>query len=136
MRWLGNVQGMNEAVSLAGNIDDVTHSVRAVPECLPEGCNMRSQAAFVDDGSLYAEYGVAVQPHLERVGASLAFAGNVDGLLIGGEHEWDAVAVIRYPSRSAFLEMVTDAGYQEIAHLRTRALRDSRLIPTDAWDGF
>ena len=52
MRWLGNVQGMNEAVSLAGNIDDVTHSVRAVPECLPEGCNVRSQAAFVDDGSL------------------------------------------------------------------------------------
>jgi len=92
--------------------------------------------AYVDDGSLYAEYGLAVLPHLERVGASVTYAGNVDGLLIGGAHEWDAVAVIRYPSRSAFLEMVTDAGYQEIAHLRTRALRDSRLIPTDAWDGF
>ena len=37
MRWLGNVQGMNEAVSLAGNIDDVTHSVRAVPERYVQG---------------------------------------------------------------------------------------------------
>jgi len=98
--------------------------------------HMLNLLAFVDDGTLYAEYGVAVQPHLERVGASLAFAGNVDGLLIGGEHEWDAVAVVRYPSRAAFLEMVTDAGYQAIAHLRSRALRDSRLIPTDAWHGF
>jgi uncharacterized protein (DUF1330 family) len=91
--------------------------------------------AYVDDGTRYAEYGTAVLPHLERVGASLVYAGNTDGVLIGGEPEWDAVAVIRYPSRAAFLEMVTDAGYQEIAHLRTEALRDSRLIPTDAWGG-
>lgn len=98
--------------------------------------HMLNLLAFVDDGRLYQEYGVAVLPHLERVGASIAFAGDVDGLLIGGGHEWDAVAVIRYPSRAAFLAMVTDPGYQEIAHLRTRALRDSRLIPTDAWDGF
>ena len=98
--------------------------------------HMVNLLAFVDDGTLYQEYGIAVAEHLHRVGASIAFAGNVDGLLIGGEDEWDAIAVVRYPSRAAFLEMVTDPGYQEIAHLRTRALRDSRLIPTDAWDGF
>ena len=49
---LGVVQGMHEAVSLTGNVDDVTHSVRAVPQCFPEGCDVRAQAAFVDDGSL------------------------------------------------------------------------------------
>jgi len=92
--------------------------------------------AYVDDGTAYQAYGIAVLPHLERVGASIVYAGNVDGLLVGGEHEWDAVVVVRYPSRAAFLEMVTDPGYQEIAHLRTEALSDSRLIPTDAWDGF
>ncbi|MFL6109002.1 MAG: DUF1330 domain-containing protein [Marmoricola sp.] len=98
--------------------------------------HMVNLLAFVDDGTKYQEYGVAVLPHLERVGASVVYAGNVDGLLIGGEHEWDAVAVVRYPSRAAFLEMVGDDGYEEIAHLRTEALRDSRLIPTDAWEGF
>jgi uncharacterized protein (DUF1330 family) len=91
--------------------------------------------AFVDDGERYQQYGAAVLSHLERVGASITYAGNVDGLLVGGEAEWDAVAVVRYPSRAAFLEMVTDPGYQEIAHLRSEALRDSRLIPTDGWDG-
>ncbi|RNL81326.1 DUF1330 domain-containing protein [Nocardioides marmorisolisilvae] len=98
--------------------------------------HMLNLLAFVDDGELYLEYGVAVGAHLERVGASIVYAGNVDGLLIGGADEWDAVAVVRYPSRAAFLEMVTDPGYQEIAPLRTRALRDSRLIPTDSMDGF
>ena len=97
---------------------------------------MTNLLAYVDDGTAYQAYGLAVLPHLERVGASITYAGDADGLLIGGEPEWDAVLVVRYPSRAAFLEMVTDPGYQEIAHLRTEALRDSRLIPTDAWDGF
>ena len=92
--------------------------------------------AYIDDGTAYQAYGLAVFPHLERVGASITYAGDADSPLIGGDAEWDAVVVVRYPSRSAFLEMVTDVGYQEIAHLRTNALRDSRLIPTDAWDGF
>ena len=92
--------------------------------------------AYADDGTAYQAYGLAVFAHLERVGASITYAGDADDPLIGGEAEWDAVVVVRYPSRAAFLALVTDPGYQEIAHLRTKALRDSRLIPTDAWDGF
>ena len=109
-------------------------AVRAAEDVGP--IQMVNLLAYVDDGSLYQEYGVAVLPHLERVGASITYAGSADGILIGGEAEWDAVVVVRYPSRAAFLEMVGDEGYQEIAHLRTRALRDSRLIPTEPWDGF
>ena len=46
--------------------------------------------------------------------------------------EWHAVAVVRYPSRSAFLEMVSDAEYLKIAQDRSAGLADSRLIPCDA----
>jgi uncharacterized protein (DUF1330 family) len=112
------------------------HALAARAREIDGPVHMVNLLAFVDDGSLYAEYGVAVQPHLDRVGASIVYAGSTDGAVIGGEKEWDAIAIVRYPSRAAFLEMVTDAGYQEISHLRSQAVRDSRLVPTDAWDGF
>lgn len=100
--------------------------------------HMVNLLAYVDDGSAYQAYGLAVFEHLERVGASILYAGDVDGVLIGeGDGPgWDAIVIVRYPNRAAFLEMVSDPGYQAIGHLRTEALRDSRLIPTDAWPGF
>ena len=81
----------------------------------------------------YARYGVEVLPHLERVGASVVYAGEAGGALIGTEPWWDAILVVRYPSRSAFLEMVLDPAYQEIAAHRSSALRTSALIATDPW---
>lgn len=78
----------------------------------------------------YATYAAAVQPHLARVGGELAWAGACTPALIGPEEaEWDLVALVRYPSRAAFLEMVTDPDYLAIARHRTSALADSRLVP-------
>ena len=39
---------MDEAVSLSCDVDDVTHSVRAVSQGFPEGRDLRTQAALVD----------------------------------------------------------------------------------------
>jgi uncharacterized protein (DUF1330 family) len=80
----------------------------------------------------YLEYARAVQPHLERVGATLLFAGAAAEVVIGaGETPWwDAVALVRYPSRAAFLEMVSHPDYQAIAGIRSAALTDSALIAT------
>lgn len=78
----------------------------------------------------YGRYAMAAQEHLERVGGTLLWAGACDDALIGPEaREWDAVAIVRYPSRAAFLEMVSDPRYLEIARDRTAGLADSRLIP-------
>jgi uncharacterized protein (DUF1330 family) len=81
----------------------------------------------------YARYGAEVLPHLERVGASVVYAGEAGGVLIGAEPWWDAILVVRYPSRSAFLEMVLDPAYQEIAVHRSNGLRTSALVATDSW---
>lgn len=83
----------------------------------------------------YLRYAAGVQPHLDRVGASIGYMGNAGGVVIGTEESgrWDAVLVVHYPSRAAFLEMVLDPGYQEVATHRTNALEDSRLIATDPW---
>ena len=47
--------------------------------------------------------------------------------------EWDAVLLVRYPSRAAFSRMVADPEYQEVTGLRTRALTEAVLQATVPW---
>jgi uncharacterized protein (DUF1330 family) len=93
--------------------------------------------AFNDKGGQrsYELYAAEVLPHLERVGARIIYAGSSSGVVIGaGERSWwDAIAVVEYPSRAKFLEMVNDPGYQKIAGHRTAALATSELIATNPW---
>jgi len=77
----------------------------------------------------YARYGDAVLPCLARVGARVVWQGRPDSVVIGEDADlWDAVLLVEYPSRQAFLDMVSSTQYQAIAGIRTEALADSRLI--------
>jgi uncharacterized protein (DUF1330 family) len=49
--------------------------------------------------------------------------------------EWDAIAVVNYPSRQAFAEMIRDPEYQAAAHLRSEALLEATLQPTEPMIG-
>jgi uncharacterized protein (DUF1330 family) len=46
---------------------------------------------------------------------------------------WDAVLLVRYPSRDAFTRMVADPEYQEVTDLRSRALTEAVLRATMPW---
>lgn len=77
----------------------------------------------------YRRYGEAVAENLARVGGTLLHLARCSGTVIGPESErWDLLALVRYPSRAAFLEMVSDPDFQAKHALRTAALEDSRLI--------
>lgn len=88
-----------------------------------------------DGRDSYRRYAEAVQPHLDRVGASIVYAGDATHTVIGGEDApwWDAILLVQYPSREKFLDMIRDPGYQEIAAHRTAALQTSGLIATEQW---
>ena len=90
---------------------------------------------FLPDGGAerYGEYGMAVAPLLERAGGKPVFAGRPAEHLIG-EGSWDMVLVVSYPTRQAFLDMVSSPEYQEIEHLRSEALLRSELRAMDAID--
>jgi len=90
---------------------------------------------FVPDGGAerYAEYGVAVAPLFERAGGRAVFAGQPAEPLIG-EGSWDLMLLVEYPTRRAFLDMVSSPEYQEIEHLRSEALQRSELRAMDAID--
>jgi uncharacterized protein (DUF1330 family) len=114
---------------LTGFIDAATERQGAVV--------MINLLAFNDEGGQpsYELYAAEVLPHLERVGARIIYAGHPSEVLIGGEEHpwWDAIAVVEYPSRAKFIEMVNDPEYQKIAAHRTAALATSELIPTNPW---
>src|SRR5690348_758665 len=73
-----------------------------------------------DGAGSYQQYATAVQPFLESVGATLVYAGDVSRRIIGEADapSWDAIVAVNYPSRTAFLSMVSDPGYQAIHHHR------------------
>jgi uncharacterized protein (DUF1330 family) len=93
---------------------------------------MLNLLALKPDGgrARYEEYGAAVAPLLEEVGGRILYAGEgVPPLL--GDDRWDLVALVEYPSRQAFLDMIGSPEYRAIAHLRTEALAKGELHPLD-----
>lgn len=89
-----------------------------------------------DGAATYQQYAEAVQPHLDAVGATILYAGDASHVVAGDVDKawWDAIVVVRYPSRAAFVTMVTSQDYQQKAHpYRAAALESTHLIATDPW---
>ncbi|WP_327269609.1 DUF1330 domain-containing protein [Streptomyces sp. NBC_01218] len=88
----------------------------------------------VDGRALYGEYSRRAGVFLTRHGGELLYAGDGSTPLVGEQGQsWDAVLLVRYPSRAAFSRMVADPEYQEITGLRSRALTEAVLQPTEPW---
>ena len=99
----------------------------------------REQAASPEDSgqpacsgrAAYARYSEIAIRHVKAVGGEPVVMADVLGRFIGPEDEdWDEMLLVRYPSLSAFLDMVGNADYQAGAVHRTAALADARLIVT------
>jgi uncharacterized protein (DUF1330 family) len=87
---------------------------------------------FEPDGGRerYLEYLQMAKPVLARFGAHILFGG--DGLPVlttGQAQQWDAVVLVRYPSRSAFEKMVDDPEYQIAFKVGQAAIADIVLQP-------
>jgi hypothetical protein len=50
---------------------------------------------------------------LRAVGAEIVFVADVDAQLLGAAPQWDRVAVVKYPTRRAFIEMQSRPDFQE-----------------------
>src|SRR2546427_9351384 len=84
----------------------------------------------------YLQYAAAVQPVTRSIGAQVLYAGEcVEPLLAAPGQAWDAIVVVRYPSRAAYAKMHDDPAYGAVVHLRREALREAMLLPMDDWPG-
>jgi uncharacterized protein (DUF1330 family) len=90
---------------------------------------------FADGGrASYDEYARRIVPFLDELGAELLYGGDCSTALVAPDgHDWDALLVVRYPSRAAFSRMVSNPDYQEITALRTEALDEAVLQATIPW---
>ena len=74
----------------------------------------------------YGKYGAAAVEMVEARGGKVLWSGRADQVLIGDpDDDWDAVALVQYPSRKEFIEMVSTPEYEQ-AHEH----RESGLVRT------
>lgn len=84
----------------------------------------------------YTRYAREILPFLDELGAAVVYVGDCSTVLVApDEQRWDAVLIVRYPTRAAFSKMVANPEYQRITSLRTDALSDAVLQATVPWDG-
>jgi uncharacterized protein (DUF1330 family) len=78
----------------------------------------------------YSRYGDSVTQMVEERGGRVLWHGRVDQVLIGEEdaNGWDAMALVQYPSRQAFLDMVSDETYLKSHEHREGGLADTVLL--------
>ena len=83
-----------------------------------------------DGAAAYNQYGDKVRPMVEAQGGKLLWMGRVDQVLIGDADAdaWDAAALVQYPSRKAFIEMVTSKEYNEAHSHREEGLERTVLL--------
>ena len=80
----------------------------------------------------YGRYGETATSMVERLGGRVLYIGRVDQVLIGNEdaNDWDAIAVVEYPSRQAFIDMVSKPEYRQAHEHREGGLERTVLIAT------
>ncbi|HYA35475.1 MAG TPA: DUF1330 domain-containing protein [Candidatus Binataceae bacterium] len=97
----------------------------------PSKVVMLNLLKFKPDGGVesYRKYVEHVTPILQNIGARVVYAGPVTEVVIGNP-DWDAILLVEYPSRKAFIGMVTSPEYQAIHHFRDEALIRGELHAT------
>ena len=77
----------------------------------------------------YRRYGEAAVKMVEEQGGRVLWQGRADQILIGDpEENWDSVVLVEYPSRQAFIEMVTKPKYEEAHEHREAGLERTVLV--------
>ena len=82
----------------------------------------------------YAEYSEHFRRTAGPYGAEVVYIGDGSTAVVAEDGQaWDAVLLVRYPSRQAFSDMIRDPEYQKGTHLRTEALEEAVLQATTPW---
>lgn len=77
------------------------------------------------------EYAPRVTPLLDGAGGVTLWKGRAEHLIIGGPpNDWDAVWLVRWPSKAHFLGMMSHPDFSATQEFRVRALERMALILT------
>ena len=80
---------------------------------------------------VYKRYGEAAVKMVEEQGGRVLWQGRADQILIGDPaQDWDSVVLVEYPSRKAFIDMVTTPKYEAAHEHREAGLERTVLVAT------
>jgi hypothetical protein len=93
--------------------------------------------SFVEGGrDAYISYSREVQGILRGRGVQIVYGGEcIEPLAVSSDESWDAIVLLRYPSRAAYLEMLEDDAFRRVSELRRKSLRDAAFFVMDDWPG-
>jgi uncharacterized protein (DUF1330 family) len=132
------------------SVNPTPEQIQALVEHGPEGpivmvnlLKYRAKAAYdasrseakegLSGREAYQRYGAVAVKHVTASGGGIVWGGTQKLVVVGGpEHEWDDVVCVRYPSRQAFLKMVSDPDYRAAAYHREAGLERTALLCCDA----
>lgn len=85
----------------------------------------------------YGRYAKAFGKMVRGEGVETLFGGDVNVFMIGqGDGEWDAAAIVKYPSAAEMFRMVSSEEYRKIHKHRRAGLEGQLLISCDGQGVF
>jgi uncharacterized protein (DUF1330 family) len=131
---------------MSPSVNPTSEQIRALAERGPEGAivmvnllKYREKADYGADRAeakqnlsgleAYRRYGATALKCVTEAGGGIVWAGAQALVFIGGpEQDWDEVVCVRYPSRKAFLEMVSRPDYLAATYHRDAGLARTALL--------
>lgn len=104
--------------------------VASYPEDTPfVMCNLLKFAGPEGARRYWEDYAPQVTPLVEAAGGKTIIKGAVQHLIIGAApHDWDAVWLVRWPSKAHFLSMMSHPDFPDTQEIRVSALERMALL--------
>ena len=85
--------------------------------------------ADVSGEEAYARYSAIAGPFITKLGGHVEFSTPVDQVMIGPDQpDWDIAAIMVFPTRRAFMEMLSDPEFQHASRHRKAALANHCML--------
>jgi uncharacterized protein (DUF1330 family) len=109
---------------------NLLHFARSDDDADDKGSKASGDTGAGTGAGAYREYSNQVIKMVESRGGKVIWTGRPEHVLIGdaADDAWDLVALVSYPSRAAFVDMVTSPKYEQAHEHRARGLDRTVLL--------
>lgn len=91
-----------------------------------------NSAAEISGEEAFHRYSEVAGKFLRDLGGRVSVSASAEQVLIGPQNaDWQAAAIMFFPSRGAFLQMLSDADFQKASRHRKAALKNHYMIHLD-----
>ena len=96
---------------------------------LPADPEYGTLEADITGREAYARYGEIAGKSIAELGGRVVFSTPIDQVMIGpSDPPWDLAAVMYFPTREAFMQMLSDPDFQSASRHRKAALANHTML--------